>query len=335
MDLRFKLFFVINSVFLFFSCSVNNKNNLENLSVEYIYAEEYAEELLIRPPHSLDLLSDGLMVSQSNGDGFITFLNKKDMSILLQWGKMGNGPEDFISPQYCGHVKENLYFYDFNLRRMTLLHRDVNDGLRLYKHKKFDNKELYITNLHVLDENYILANVVMGADNPLVLMDGDLNVISGFGSISPKKVSDGKSYVGRFASSGNRFVHAMNDVGYLSCYEQTDGSVSKLWEYYVSEPVFTDDGRLNKKETLDGFWDVKISNGKVYAIYNGKNYDEKKNPDMRFPTTILVFDFSEGKLLNKYVTDRDVCRMAVDNNGLIYGVGTRPEIEIVKYKLPD
>lgn len=330
-----KSFVFLFCVVMFLSCSMVNKNHDEVISVEYIYAEKFSNELIMLPPYSLDMYDGCLMPFQSSGDNFMTLCDKDDLSMLMKWGTIGNGPEDFLSPQYCGNVDGDIYIYDFNLKRLSLLYRDANNQMQLVGHKKFENKELFITNLHVLDENYILGNIVMGADNPLVLLDGELGVISEFGSISPVNVSDGKSYVGRFASSGNCFVHAMTDVGYLSCYKLIDGQICKQWEYYMSKPVFNDDGRLNKKETLDGFWDVKIEEDKVYAIYNGKSYDEKKDPNKRFPTTLLVFSLSDGRLLKKYITDRDICRMAVEDNNLIYGVGVHPEIEIVKYKLAD
>ena len=322
-------------MFMFLSCSTSNKNHIGDIPVDSIYAEKFDNELIMLPPYSLDIYDDCLMCFQSNGDNFITFSKKDDMSTVMQWGTMGSGPEDFISPQYCGNVNGLFYIFDFNLRRLSLLQRAINNQMEIVCHKKLSKQNWFLTNLHVLNGDYILGNIVMGADNPLVLLDGDLNVISDFGSISPNKVADGKSYIGRFASSGNRFVHAMTDVGYLSCYDLIDGHVCKQWEYYVGKPVFTDDGRLNKKETLDGFWDVKIEEDKVYAIYNGKSYDEKKDPNKRFPTVLLVFSLSDGQLLKKYITDRDICRFAIDDNHSIYGVGVHPEIEIVKYKLPD
>lgn len=35
--------------------------------------------------------------------------------------------------------------------------------------------------------------------------------------------------------------------------------------------------------------------------------------------------------LEKYRTDRDICRFCIDENGVIYGVGVNPEVEVVRY----
>lgn len=177
---------------------------------------------------------------------------------------------------------------------------------------------------------------VFGADAPIVLMDKDLNIISNFGNLKerPKNGVGSQSYVGNFASDGNRFVYAMNDFGYLACYEEENGEIKQKWTHYMEKPLFDGYGSLDRKRLLDGFTDVTIHGDKVYAVYNGKSDSEKKDMDgERYPTLILAFDIHTGALCEKYRTDRDICNFVIDPDGTIYGVGVNPEVEVVKYKL--
>ena len=333
--------FVIFLLVLFmFSCTnTSDKNsNIESIKGISLQSSSFQNELIIRPPQALDLWNDDLLVFSAGTDGFITICNKENLSCKSKMGKIGGGPNEFISPQYAGIVQNKyINIYDFNLRQLSKVEITQDNRCVEFSRVKLKDDDLFVTNLHVLNDNYILGSVLMGMNEPIVLMDADLNVIDSFGGVTEglgiDSINDIKSYIGRFSSCKDYFVHAMNDLGYLACYKLSDGKVVKQWEFYAEQPIFND-GMLNKRRLKDGFWDVSIKNNQVYVIYNGKTYDERKDKSKRFPTTILVFDLYDGNLCKKYITDKDICRFVLDEDGVIYGVGTNPEVEIVKYILP-
>lgn len=329
--------FVFCSVF-FLSCSKskNNKNDIEQIKAIPVKSIEYEEELIIHPPQNLSLWNESLLISGGGTEGFFTFCNKDNLLLNQQWGNIGAGPEEFISPQYAGTLNDKLYAFDFNMRQLFTLGMNKDNQMHIQSKCKIKDNDLYVTNLHVLDENYILGSVLMGKDNPVVVFDENLNVIDSFGKIAEHTnvEQDIKSYVGRFASQKEYFVYAMNDFGYLACYRMIDGIAKQQWEFYAEEPQF-DDGFLNKRVLKDGFWDVNIYGNKVFVIYNGKTFEERRSKESRFPNIILSFDLYTGKLCEKYVTNRDICRFTIDEVGIVYGVGTNPEVEVVKYKLPN
>lgn len=337
--LNFKILMMIASSILILSCSSSpqNINDIEKVETIAIKSTKYKEDLIIYPPQSLSLWKDLLLISDGDKDGFFTFCNKEDLSIKIQWGRKGAGPEEFTSPQYVGVLDDNnFYAYDFNLRQLYSLEMDKNNQMHVLFKKKLKDNDLFVTNLHIMNEDYILGSVLMGRNEPIALFDKNLNIIGNFGKITKEECNemDMKSYVGRFASQKEYFVHAMNDFGYLGCYKMNNGTAEKQWEFYAEEPIF-DDGYLNKRVLKDGFWDVEIYNDKVYAIYNGKTFEQRRSKEDRFPNIILSFDLYSGKLCKKYVTDRDICRFTIGEEGTIYGVGTNPEVEIVRYELPD
>ncbi len=301
-------------------------------------SKKYDNELIIPPPFSLDIVKDNLMLFFPNGDGFVKTCNKDDLSLISEWGKIGNGPDEFISIQYCGCLSNGgetkLYLYDFNLRTVREYLVEDDSKLKLTSTKKLKDKDVYVTNLRVLNEDCFLGSVVFGKDAPIVLLDKDLNIVSNFGNLKerPEKGEGSQSYAGRFASDGSHFVYAMQDFGYLACYEVKNGNVEQKWTYYMEEPLFDEYGGLDKRRLLDGFWDIDIKNDTVYAVYNGKKDSERKNiGGNRFPTLIFSFDIHTGAVLEKYRTDRDICRFCIDENGVIYGVGVNPEVEVVRY----
>lgn len=331
------------SAFLF-GCGNNGKEKSdikkEDLKEVSLNSVKYANELIISFPQSLKLLGNNLLLFFGNGGDVIKFYDKGDLSFKGVWGKLGNGPGEFISPQYCGQlsngVETKFYMYDFNLRTLREYVVEEENRMKLISAKQMKEKEVYVTNLHILNEHYFLGSIVFGKDEPIVLLDENLNIVSNFGRMKecPEKGVGSQSYVGKFASNGNLFVYAMNDFGYLACYEEQEGNIKQKWTYYMEKPLFDEYGSLDKNKLLDGFWDVAIRDDKVYAIYNGKSAAERKNiGGNRFPTLILVFDIHTGSLCEKYRTDRDICRFAIGADGTIYGVGVNPEVEVVKYKL--
>jgi hypothetical protein len=322
-------------------CGCNQQRRVSSNEVKEVLltSVKYENDPVISPPYSLDVVGDNLMLFFPNGDKFVKTFSKEDLSLVDEWGKFGNGPDEFTSVQYCGSLNDGnklkLYLYDFNLRTLREYVVTEEGKLKISSTKSLKDEDLYVSNLHVLNQDYFLGSVVFGKDAPIVLLDRDLNIVSNFGNIEerPEKGVGSQSYVGRFASDGSRFVYAMNDFGYLACYEIKDGNVNQKWNYYMEKPLFDEFGSLDKKRLLDGFWDVTIKNEKVYAIYNGKNDSERKNiGGDRFPTLILAFDIQTGTLCEKYRTDRDLTRFCMDENGVIYGVGVNPEVEVVRYK---
>ncbi|WP_303299036.1 BF3164 family lipoprotein [Phocaeicola coprophilus] len=338
---RFLLWTMVMGIFLC-SCIQQGKKQSEVKDVEEIKltSVKYDKEQIISFPRTLALLENNLMLVFTQGDEFVKLYDKSDLSFKSAWGKFGNGPGEFISPQYGGLLKKGsetrLYLYDFNLRTLREYLMEERNRLKLLSSKRMKDKEVYVTNLYALNEKYFLGCAVFGADAPIVLMDKDLNIISNFGNLKerPKNGLGSQSYVGNFASDGNRFVYAMNDFGYLACYEEENGEIKQKWTHYMEKPLFDGYGSLDRKRLLDGFTDVTIHGDKVYAVYNGKSDSEKK--DMggeRYPTLILAFDIHTGALCEKYRTDRDICNFVIDPDGTIYGVGVNPEVEVVKYKL--
>jgi hypothetical protein len=183
-----------------------------------------------------------------NGDKFVKTFSKEDLSLVDEWGKFGNGPDEFTSVQYCGSLNDGnklkLYLYDFNLRTLREYVVTEEGKLKISSTKSLKDEDLYVSNLHVLNQDYFLGSVVFGKDAPIVLLDRDLNIVSNFGNIEerPEKGVGSQSYVGRFASDGSRFVYAMNDFGYLACYEIKDGNVNQKWNYYMEKPLFDEFG---------------------------------------------------------------------------------------------
>ena len=85
--------------------------------------------------------------------------------------------------------------------------------------------------------------------------------------------------------------------GGIVCPEYTlkDGNPQLQWDWYAEEPIYISPSSLDRKELLNGFYDVRITKDFVFCAYGGQKEGSNKTTS---PKTILVFDH-KGKAIKK------------------------------------
>ena len=281
---------------LFVSCAEEKALNEIFTKTAKLTGEPYDFELITYPPSDLFLIDDELQAVQSDQRHVLQKINTKTGESNGFWGSLGNGPGEYISPRFGGFSPDRttFLFYDFNAQKMR---KYYTSDCSLAKEIKMKQKEgFYFTGIRQIDNNYYVGNIIFGEGKPLRLLDKQFNVISEFGDLRGVKGEnyplDGNAKIDAYNGS---FVYAMCDMGYLAFYKLKDGNPQLQWDWYAQEPIYRSPSSLDRKELLNGFYDVRITKDFVFCAYGGQKEGSNKTTS---PKTILVFDH-KGKAIKK------------------------------------
>ncbi|WP_102407781.1 6-bladed beta-propeller [Parabacteroides bouchesdurhonensis] len=104
------------SIIIFFSCT-NNKRDYVLLKIkEPISIKGQAKEFEVSLPSQIEWINSNLYLFRVNGCAAKVFDDINGTNVA-DFGRMGPGPDEFISPYYGGYDKENnkIYISDISL----------------------------------------------------------------------------------------------------------------------------------------------------------------------------------------------------------------------------
>lgn len=329
----------------FFSCNNKDKKNSLILfkDVIEIAGEEYQNEIFSTAPIDIGIMDSCIFLLGPDYKNVMQILREKDATKIAEWGKLGSGPGEFITPfpSRISTKDSTIYLYDLSLntmRQYKWLREKETIHLEEQKEIKYSDAFTIIQFPHVLDNGFTVATTFTGQKKLLVLLDKELHIVANFGDFpNNEKITNFIPYTGYFASYENKFVYIMNDIGYIVEYEIIeDGKINKRWEHFITKPVYRNEkeGTLIKDENIKGFYDVAMTEKYVICSYSGIKISEgRKTSGGLLPKTLLVFDHS-GRPIKKFITKKDIGRFCLSEDGnTVYGFYFNPEVGIAKYDL--
>ncbi len=325
-----------------FSCQQSKKSLFHlgegtALPVQFYENEIFAGEVL-----DMSLIDGKIVLHDVGRDYMMWFYDSADAALLDSFAARGRGPNEFLNP---------LFFSGYNRKDSSVYLYEPNAG-KIYQYDEkvfFDHQKIlsqfvhsrvlnvkkapaYINASTVLDNGNFVFNVVAGekALLPLLLMtpQGDIQQL---GSVPDQKHLSPwtATFTGPVASYGNRFVFALNSLGYIVCYEQLpDASVKLCWEHYFEKPLYAENNNLSTSTLKSGFSDICMDGQYVYCAYSGQTTAEGGRYNQ-----ILVFDH-EGRLQQHYSVEADIQHLLVSEDGkTLYAASNDSEVRLLKFTI--
>jgi hypothetical protein len=299
----------------------------------------YNKEFIMGIPSQLELIDNQLLLFYLNGC-YARIMDTKDGTFTGDFGRKGQGPNEFISFLYAGKdtTDRKLYTWDVSSQKMNqYVYHNEKDTLRVIMENqtKRERDDLIYYIIHYLSNGYFVAHLAFcpSGSDAFALINKDLKTVKLFGSSPfPLEMADRRYLRGTISSFGNQFVFAGFKYGYIVSYEVSDtGEISKKWEYFASTPLYQYDHAKLKWDinSLYGFYDVKMTSKYVFALYSGIEDDPSKE---RIPKNLWVFDL-DGNFIQSFKLDQACGRISVSEKNEVYASSTVHDSEIIKYDL--
>lgn len=293
-----------------------------------IESMEYEQEAIFANPLSIEKVGDRLYLFQGRGDAVALMMDVKTGQIIGAWGERGNGPGEFMYALSWGETTDGLFHLSdvnqFKVRKYI----SEKDSLIIKKELAIKPVISYVMGT-VLDNGCMVVSAIYGTESPLLLMNEQSEILCSFGELPDKAhgLTDLRTYGGCLDAFGEHFVFAMNDIGYIACYEQKKDTIEKSWEHYLEIPVYKGK-HLDRNVLKKGFIDVKMTSKYIYCVYSGRKFVEDT-----MAKNLLVFDH-KGRLLKNFLLNKEIGKIAIsEEEGLVYAVGYEPDICILRYEI--
>ena len=331
----------LSLLFLLFGCKETKNDGfiIFNQTVS-VHCYEFEYELIVDIPSQIELL-DSILLFMRPGKHAAKHIDIRTGEDKGPVWHLGRGPNEFIQPYFAGIISKDssLVIFDGPLGGLFAKYkwRLSNQRPVFELITNFNYSGQYaITSPRVLENGYTISRIISGANRTLLLHDKEMNVLENF--YNPLNVdfkNDLRPLQGHLASYQNKFVFAAVNFGYICCYEVSDQGDLKLnWEHWLTDPVYDTNPsfKFNQNKNRDGFYDVKIVDDYIFALYSGEVYDYN---DPKTPKNILVFSH-EGQPIVHLKLDRELARVAVTPDGkTIFSFDWRNSSKLIKYDLSD
>lgn len=329
---------VFISLLLLLSCHRQDFNSFILPEETPIKGTNYPNEIIMNFPWSMDIVEDKLLLFTIKDEHVIRIFDANSGLEVNHLGVFGNGPGEFIQPEYWGINKnKEIHLYETRQKKLRVYNwKDIKNTSELPKTDgvPLKNKDLLIVSGKILNNNYFVGASVFGLSKSIVVLDNNLNVTENMGAVPDKKHESKAlvSYSGSVSTYENKFVFVMASLGYVACYEQLqDGKSTMLWDRYAEEPIYDGD-QLDRKQLKLGFSDVRMTKNYIFCCYFGQKYVRENRKNIK-PRNILVFDH-QGNLLKNLHSDRSVGKITVSaDEKTLYAITEEPEVAIIRFDI--
>jgi len=340
--LRYLSFFAI--LFTLLACNNSGDHKLTKLPVELqLVCNPLADfQLITRFPAFIEQYHGGIIIfNPFEENGIFSVYNEKTGKLAFSYGQRGKGPDEFFTPMINRWIRMNneLIVYDPNFLLFYVLEfTDTN------VHKKSEIALPAEANLYesiiMLHQN-LFAGISFNHHGKIELFNKKLSILS-TASYKPVKtpVDFVPSTILAYDEETGLLLAAAIDFGYLAAYEinATEPAISPKWEIYISDVVLTNiDNKLILDETkcLAGFTQLIFSEGKIFALYKGKEinkyYGRSKDA---LPGKLLVFDIN-GEIISNFSLECPLIRFSVsESTNQLVGITLEENFKLVYFDLP-
>ena len=280
----------------------------------------------------VDLCQEGdfLFVLAYTSENWLHIYDKKTGVKVSTTLKVGRGPGEAVNLVSMDYLrqKKDLYVYDMVLRRTLVYHLDGESGDASYVREIQHPSAGVLRKCHLLpDGRYLYEGYFPESekDTRFTLSDGvsAIDVFSDYPGID----NENNRYaftlgVCKGDPASGRFVAGTMFGAVLECFDVSSSEIRPTGVRLLDPPEMDLSGPAiqPRSDTKYGFSTFCLTDRLIYAVYlDGTDPNDFK--------TIATFDWA-GKEQTKYVTDCNILRMCVSDDGTdLYGITSSPLME--------
>ena len=314
----------------------------------------YDTELMFRFA-SIQVLDSLLLIFSYDSDNICSFYSISDrMKPVCQYGRLGNGPHEFLQPALTYAYKNTFGLNEVNKQELFIMEINpdkngqlfVTEKKRLKAPYKMKKGELVLPDAFFtrLDDSHYISRICGGENNFFSLLDSNLQPIERFGESPVKEelspLASRNRLQGIMATYEGAMFFAANSLPYLASYRLESGKMRKIWSFYYHEPhyyVRNGDLLFDKEKSFGQVLDLDMDGQYIYLLYLDQllsEYDYAKT-DKSLANKVLVFDYA-GNAKAVLKLDCRLQQMALSKDGRkLYGISQLPEPTIVEFDLPE
>jgi len=234
MKAKFKLImFTFSIVCVFIRCNDSNTGNKDGFLKQYsLHGKLFDKDIVMRPLGLFAIDSMLFIISSGVSDGFGQIFNlKNDLEEVGEFGNIGNGPEEFISPEPT-FVGDNYFFIqNTNAREIakwgiskTNAQIQVSEISRLrFEHYDVSGIRAESRKINPLGDEYFVGLICDPEKGYFTFYDKNMEFIKSFGK--PPVFEPGmstfsymKRLSGHLSANGNSFVFSAFNIPYIAYY---------------------------------------------------------------------------------------------------------------------
>ncbi|WP_203558151.1 BF3164 family lipoprotein [Bacteroides sp. 214] len=264
-----------------------------------------SEGLFTSLPGEIVVLEDYLVwLDHTSLEGFVHIVERKTGKEVKSFGKIGEGPDEFITPRITKCLTNSFILSDLNYAKQFLIiigsdnfSEDISPSFRDYEIKPENNFIYLAPNTYV--------SITPEASVPFNLLSESHK--SGFGKfpVTNEKITNGINVfqgIVQYNPNNNYLLYSIGAMSYVALYENKNNQFNLKWEKTLSEVSWDikEEGKLVINETPK-YAPTAIALTKNYIIsierdkertaastprkYNGRDFS-------RVPTTLFVYDYN-------------------------------------------
>lgn len=314
----------------------------------------YDTELMFRFA-SIQVLDSLLLIFSYDSDNICSFYSISDhMKLVCQYGKLGNGPHEFLQPALTYAYKNTFGLNEVNKQELFIMEVNpdkngqlfVTEKKRLKAPYKMKKGELVLPEAFFtrLDDSHYISRICGGENNFFSLLDSNLQPVERFGESPIKEelppIASRGRLQGKVIAHEGVMCFATNDLPYIACYRLESGKMQKSWSFYYRKPYYyvrNGDLLFDKEKSFGQVLDLDMDGQYIYLLYLDQLLSEYNytKTEKSLANKVLVFDY-EGNAIAVLKLDCRLQEMALSKDSRkLYGISQLPEPTIVEFDLPE
>ena len=310
------LFLLLAMASLFFSCN-NNKEILVQQSLPS--ATLFSERVTIiefddKFPVWMDIKDSLLVIINRNDSSMFNLIGIQSKKILKEFGRYGQGPEDFIDPSFITNnatfntEKNNLLLTDVNNNKIMSLDLSDSKDIKFDLISKFPSKTFTASNINMNDD-IIVGRMISKSDNMFFIYDAkndSLNEVPFFPVIEGFEEGLNKSYylAVNVGMNKSKIVTAFYKMDIINFYDMKGERLKTITFSDNSIPkVDTKNDIFDFRNGYIGYSQIYPTEEFVYLKRNKVKYlfgNEYEEADEKKESYIIKLDWEGNTIANYY-----------------------------------
>lgn len=329
--------------FSFLLCLLTNcKNKQQNVIVERIAVPvtSVCDSLESVMPGELFLTESYILwTNPFNSDLFVHVLDKYTGTEIAKFGKVGQGPDEFVTPSVFLHPNNCLFVYDLNRNKQFLYSIDsvVHRRPEIIKKEKEEFKN--INRILFTDEETFIS-FDSSAEVPFTIRRGDQHVSFGEQAIKGK-INDGFSHFQgemRYNPVKECFIYTTFKFPYLAVYEKQKEKFRLAKEALLTDEYEVDNGNFSYKGERRGASGLALTSDYIVTLERDRKFDTTDESKIgrdfsKLSHTVFLYDYD---LQLRKIVDlgMPILRIAAEpETNQLYAIGVNPDFVLIKCDL--
>ena len=353
MRIRYSLSLMLVVAFIT-GCQIDKVVDSDGFQSVYSLTHKSHGEVFLRQPQIRVANSALIMVSHLDSETVCRFYSiDNQVEEIGSFGKIGNGPDEFLQPVLTYADGDEFGINDINLSTLSVLkikeERNAVSAEILKKMKapykrikgEFTPKDVRF--IKIGNQNYV-SSLCASNGQFFTLFDSELQPIARFGDSPIKEdvstITMRSRMGGKTAVNNYSFYYAATDLPYLASYTLQNGKMKKDWELFYREPFYgvsNGDIKYSKENSTGPVIDMEVDDKYIYVLYLDQllsEYDYTQT-EKSLSNTIFIFNH-QGEKVARLNLDCRLSEMAIDAKRMkVFGIAEIPDVTLVEFKLPE